>query len=417
MGHRLLPWLLALASTVSALLVAEASLRVLRPQAQQVFLLQSRNESERGKFCIYDPTLGWTGKPNVDDTFDISDCHHRVHQNRYGFRGPAVELARTATRRLVVLGDSFVWGLGVEDDELFTSLLARESSPPLEVVNLGVSGYGTDQELLLWQQLGRRFRPDVVLLVVTPWTDLYDNPYGERYGYQKPFFRWDDATAALVLNNVPVPPPREPWRVEESPDQTVPRAPLLRLISRSALISNAVLALARVPRLRDAMERSGVIFPRLPGQAWEDRFFEHSTSGEIIESWVLLGHLLAALGESVRQTGAQLVVAIVPSPQQVYPELWAEFERSHPRAPDNPLDPELPTRLLTELCDQHHLRVIDLLPALQRAAHDEPYLYYRWNLHWTAAGHRVVADILRQDLGAAPSVSATDHSPRWTNGE
>jgi hypothetical protein len=395
---RLLPWLVALASTVSALLVAELLLRTLRPQAQRVFLLQSHHESERGKFCVYDPTLGWAGKPNVDDTFDIFDCHHRVHQNRYGFRGPAVDFERTGARRLVVLGDSFVWGLGVEDDEIFTSRLARESSPPIEVVNLGVSGYGTDQEFLLWKQLGQRFQPDVVLLVVTPWTDLYDNLYSERYGYPKPLFRWNDTNSDLVLTNLPVPRRPGPWDLDDATEQTVPRAPLFRLISRSALVSGGLLALARVPHLLDAMERDGIISPRMAGQPWEDRFFEPSPDSETTDGWALLGHLLTALADSVRQAGSELVVVIAPSNVQVYPELWAEFARAHPRPPGNPLDPELPTRFLTDLCYELHLRVIDLQPPLQAAAHNEPYLYYRWNLHWTAAGHRVVADVLRREL-------------------
>jgi hypothetical protein len=391
-------WLLAVASTVCALLAAEALLRILRPQAQQLFTLQSRNESERGKFCIYDETLGWTGKPNVDDTFNTSDCRHRVHQNRYGFRGPAVDFERTAARRLVVLGDSFVWGLGVEDDDLFTTLLMRRSRTPLEVVNLGVSGYGTDQELLLWQRLGQRFRPDIVLLVVTPWTDLYDNPYGQRYGYPKPFFHWDDTGGGLALMNVPVPQRAGPWNTEDPADQRAARAPLLGLVSRSALVSNALLALARVPRVRAALERGGIIFPRTPGQPWEDLFFTQTPNEETAAAWVLLGRLLAAFAGSVRQSGAEPVVAIVPTPMQVYPELWTEFERSHPRPPDNPLNPQLPTRLLTEMCDQLHLRLIDLQPPLREAARDEPYLYYRWNLHWTAAGHRVVAAALAQEL-------------------
>ncbi len=397
---RLLPWLIALASTIAALLVAEVLLRAWRPQAQRVFLLQSRSESERGKFCVYDPTLGWVGKPNVDDTFDAPDTHHQVHQNRYGFRGPTIEFARTRARRVVVLGDSFVWGLGVDDDELFTTLLAHDSSPRLEVVNLGVSGYGTDQELLLWQQLGQRFRPDLVLLVVTPWTDLYDNQFAERYDYPKPLFRWDEATANLVLTGVPVPQRTAAQVATASPDQTAPSAPGLRLIARSALVSNAVLALARVPSVRGALERSGIIFSRNPGQPWEDRFFEQPPNAQTANGWVLFGRLLSALADSVQRTGAELVVVVVPSPMQVYPDLWADFERAHPRPPDHPLDPELPARLVTELCNERHLRVIDLQPGLRDAAHDDPYLYYRWNMHWTTSGHRIVANILLRELAS-----------------
>jgi len=69
---------------------------------------------------------------------------------------------------LVVLGDSFAWGFGVEDEQMFTRIVERESDPPVELVNLGVSGYGTDQQYLLWLELGQRFQPDRVLILVTP---------------------------------------------------------------------------------------------------------------------------------------------------------------------------------------------------------------------------------------------------------
>jgi hypothetical protein len=42
--------------------------------------------------------------------------------------------------------------------------------------------------------------------------------------------------------------------------------------------------------------------------------------------------------------------------------------------------------------------VSDVLPDLRAAARTDPYLYYRWNLHWTAAGHRVVAATLARAL-------------------
>jgi hypothetical protein len=62
-----------------------------------------------------------------------------------------------------LLGDSFAMGDGVERGELFADVL-ENLLPKTEVVNLGVSGYGTDQELLTYLRRGRQYRPDVVLL-------------------------------------------------------------------------------------------------------------------------------------------------------------------------------------------------------------------------------------------------------------
>ena len=76
-------------------------------------------------------------------------------------------MSRTEARRMIVLGDSFVWGYGVDDHQIFTSLMEKKAGPPLEVINLGVSGFGNDQEFLLWNSLGYRWKPDEVLLLIT----------------------------------------------------------------------------------------------------------------------------------------------------------------------------------------------------------------------------------------------------------
>ena len=64
------------------------------------------------------------------------------------------------TQHIVVLGDSLVWGFGVEEHELFTHVLEEKLRPGARVINLGVSGYSTDQELLLYRDRGRKYDPD-----------------------------------------------------------------------------------------------------------------------------------------------------------------------------------------------------------------------------------------------------------------
>ena len=69
---------------------------------------------------------------------------------------------------------------------------------------MGVSGYSTDQELLLLERLGSELDPDIVVLIVC------DNDYNansEDFVYQryyKPYFDIDDE-GELYLRNVPVP--------------------------------------------------------------------------------------------------------------------------------------------------------------------------------------------------------------------
>ncbi|HKQ60160.1 MAG TPA: GDSL-type esterase/lipase family protein [Candidatus Polarisedimenticolaceae bacterium] len=91
-------------------------------------------------------------------------------------------------RRILVLGDSFAWGFGVEQPACFTELVER-SLADVEVINAAVSGYSTDQELLWLVNEGLKYRPDVVLLLVSG-NDVAMNMTSLAYGvYYKPQFR------------------------------------------------------------------------------------------------------------------------------------------------------------------------------------------------------------------------------------
>src|SRR5437899_3035923 len=100
-------------------------------------------------FWRHDPRLGWHHTAGSEGVFDRSPVFRtRVRINDKGLRGRDYPYERVAgRRRILVLGDSFVFGYGVEQEEIFTTVL-EGLLPATEVINAGVSGYGTDQELL-----------------------------------------------------------------------------------------------------------------------------------------------------------------------------------------------------------------------------------------------------------------------------
>jgi len=101
------------------------------------------------------------------------------------------------------LGDSFVWGYDVESQERFTEKL-RAKLPGWSIYNLGVSGYGTDQEYLLLERQYDFYKPTIVFLVFCAENDELDNSHNVRYGgYFKPYFIADGDN--LTLKGVPVP--------------------------------------------------------------------------------------------------------------------------------------------------------------------------------------------------------------------
>lgn len=159
------------------------------------------------QFWRYDPSLGWSHIPNAKGLFKAFGSRTSVSINSNGFRDQERSYDRDQSRyRIVALGDSMVWGYGVEQERVFTAVLERRR-PGLEVINLGVSGYGTDQELILLHQEAWRYRPDLIMLVFVE-NDFQTNVRRSVYlVYQKPVFEFS-TDGALRLTNTPVPRPQ-----------------------------------------------------------------------------------------------------------------------------------------------------------------------------------------------------------------
>ncbi len=191
--------MLIVISLFVGLLLAEGLTRILFPQL-------APRTARLTKFWKHDSRYGWAHNPGASGYFETFGIQAFVTINSKGFRGPEIEHARDPKRqRVLVLGDSYVWGYGVKDDEVFTERL-RNAMPEVEIVNLGVSGYGTDQELLLYRDEGYKYKADLVIIVVTE-NDPIGNLLTQQYVvYGKPAFqlKGGDEDGELTLVNQPV---------------------------------------------------------------------------------------------------------------------------------------------------------------------------------------------------------------------
>jgi len=164
---------------------------------------KSSGEEIYYKFDVHDPTRGWKVKSGLRD-MQVFD-NKVLNSNSRGLRGIreyAYEKQGDITR-ILILGDSFTFGDEVSDHETYSYYL-QEMLPETEIINLGVHGYGHDQMLILLQEEGIKYQPDIVILGFLP-KDMSRNMLGFR-DFAKPMFVLDDE---LVLKGVPVPTPEE----------------------------------------------------------------------------------------------------------------------------------------------------------------------------------------------------------------
>jgi hypothetical protein len=104
----------------------------------------------------------------------------RIAINSFGLRGPEWSTDKPpGVRRIMALGDSSVYGFGVQDDEVFTARLDRELGGAVEVINSAVPGYSTYQTINLLQIRSLSLQPDL-LLVGCIWSDNNFDSFVDR---------------------------------------------------------------------------------------------------------------------------------------------------------------------------------------------------------------------------------------------
>jgi hypothetical protein len=172
----------------------------------------TRRDADYRNLWVYDRTKGWFHFPNGSgQTYLGGPDRGIVRLNSLGLRGKEVALVKPQeVQRVLVVGDSYVFGLGVDEEHSFTTHLERfldtalGDARQIEVINMGVTGYSTDQQYILFQEIGMKLFPDVVVLVACD-NDFVGNRENFAWRrYYKPFFELDEG-GALVLRNTPVP--------------------------------------------------------------------------------------------------------------------------------------------------------------------------------------------------------------------
>ncbi|HEV8241263.1 MAG TPA: GDSL-type esterase/lipase family protein [Thermoanaerobaculia bacterium] len=164
--RRLAQLLVLGASLVLSLLLAELTLRAVRPQEAM--------SVDRG---LYEPDPprryrlhpGYRGRITNHVEFDDA-----VAVNSHGMRGPE---PTNAAVRVLALGDSFTFGVGAREDETYPARLQahlREAGLDAVVWNAGVPGYGVPDEVAWYERWGVPLKPNMVVIAPFLANDLQD---------------------------------------------------------------------------------------------------------------------------------------------------------------------------------------------------------------------------------------------------
>ena len=129
----------------------------------------------------------WALAPNTE----MVETNVRVRVNQLALRGPDLAPKQPGEIRVLTLGDSSVFGFGVEESAVFGAVAAQQLTKAVGQivvsVNGGTPGYTSVQALHTLQDVGRLVAPDFVV-IGTLWSDLFqtDTPLERAGGQQHP---------------------------------------------------------------------------------------------------------------------------------------------------------------------------------------------------------------------------------------
>jgi lysophospholipase L1-like esterase len=278
-----------------------------------------------------------------------------VQTNELGLRGPPLRDRRDGHRRLLLLGDSFVFGYAVAASEMIGAFLERElavDSPGIEVLSAGAPGYGPVHELFLLRRLLCDVQPDVVVLG---------------------FFCGNDVPDAL-------------------------RLPKLQTVFRGALVDHetparcaGALGATRF-EFRQLLESTQLF--RLLHQ-WEIRgvrgeilkCFKSDASPHAAVAWKIVEQSLREMEAACSPSGARLLVAAFPAQPQVDAPFRSRTFGKLVLTSDELLWPQ---KKLAAFAATAKLPCEDLTAAFEAAIGAAP-LYQPLDDHFNAAGNRLAA--------------------------
>ncbi len=381
------------AGVLFGLVIIEAGLRIVGYSSPEFY-----QPSETQGYSLIPNSSGWYKK----------EGRAFVRINSDGFRDVEHQIAKPdGTFRIAVIGDSYVEALQVSQEEMFTKYLAEKASgcgfadgKKLEVLNFGVSGYGTAQELLMTREKVWKYSPDLVLLLMTTNNDISDNL---RVFKQTPIPYFVMKDGALSLDNS--------FRNDASfalRNSKLSRTGAwfkqnLRFVQGiGEMTVNIKYWYGRWKAKRAA--DSPISNDESPAQTADigidSQIYREPSDENWKMAWSVTEGLISMLRRETLEKGAKFAVVTLSNGVQVLPSLEGrQWFQDHIGVGDL----FYPDKRIAQFCRSNEIPVITLAPELGAyASSNNIFLHgFEGNIgygHWNQMGHRVAGEIIGRHL-------------------
>jgi hypothetical protein len=363
---------LVLISLFVVIALGELILRIIRP-AQIVHTGREFN------FYSFDHTYGWKGKPDAVGSFSrYGEYHVRVKNNSDGMRDREYPVEKKCFR-MAVMGDSYTWGFGVEQDEIFMEILEREYFKNIEVFNLGISGYSTVQSYLLFLELDAKYNFDFALFFYNT-GDFKRNVKADDNGYAKPYAVTEEG--ALVFKGLPV---REAKPVHHGLKSKLYIRKLVSLVK--AKLTGKIISLKYASRNE---QNYGYKMGDIPVRTLNDGRYDYA--------YGITKEIFREIKKYCEGEGIKLVVMLNTAAWQ-FDDIYKEKAADAFKGDRWRVDWELPQKKMEIILSGLKIPCLNLLPVLQKeysATKKDPH--FKIDGHYNPDGHMMIAKILQEFL-------------------
>lgn len=284
-------------------------------------------------------------KPYLDQKFGTDEYSSLYRTNCQGFRIDEQTNADDSTKQCdwLFIGDSFTQGAQVDYEYLFTSLLYK-SFPDKTIVNAGISGAGLYEELNFYKEIGQKLHPKKVFLQIGVFNDFKDIKE-HRASFQD--FIAEKSSLYRYLS------------YKLSPQDETPLGRWMEpfFLSQQDNINSNILY--------------------KPTSAQKERDKENFAT------------CISEFKHLVEANGAELVLILIPSKEQVSPQMLKETLKIC-KLKESDVDLQAANRLCAEVAQKEGVTLLDLYGDFK----DSPLPFFLIDEHLNVLGHELIASRL-----------------------
>jgi hypothetical protein len=381
-------FLVIFASLIIGLVLTEVGLRILG--------------IEYPNFYDFDPHLGHALRPGTQGYW-LKEGKGYVSINRDGLRDREHDIKKPSnTLRIAVLGDSYAEAMHVNREDAFWAIMEKQlqgcknlQRRNIEVINFGISGFGSTQELLMLRHKVWKYSPDIVLLAFCTGNDVSDNSFALKQRYSDPYFILENDE--LILHDQSS---RKRW------EEKVANNHFTRPIYQWLIQFRVMQVVERGKEvIRDWWSRKKAVarsdasgFNLEPGIL--NPVYHEPTDEVWKEAWKVTEGVLLKMRDEVDRKGARFVVVVLSNSNQVHPDVAARAGFAKILGVNSLFYPD---RRVEKFCESHDIPVLLLAPLFQDYATKHQVFLHGFEKtlgdgHWNQHGHQLAGQTIAEWL-------------------